>query len=281
MYEFYGRFSGQIYQDYGNHDNDISIDPEDYRACILDDPDIEGDDEMRKERILNVVTNFQLQVNRIKANDLMKWRDVMELVRREPEHLVKKNITFDEIVPGFEYWTREGRVTRMIIQKPANPEHFEVLHRWTAVIFFDEFHKQWKTCDVESLLDDDRYLVAWYALWRKWPIQYKVWEWAGRYKEVRNALKAPNYSVHFRELYMKEIRLGKMEKIPQEEFWSWQRHHLCPWDDFNLFYRDPSEIVSKDYLKLADYDIAVLGKLYKEWQKVRDLEDDRKMLRSR
>ena len=27
-----------------------------------------------------------------------------------------------------------------------------------------------------------RYLVAWYALWRKWPLQYEAWEWAGRYK---------------------------------------------------------------------------------------------------
>ena len=268
MYEFYGRFGGKIYQKYGNHDEGISIDPRDYRACIVDNPDLEPSDEMRKYRILDVVTNFQLQVN-----DLMKWEDVMEMVKREPEHLVKKNITFDDIVPGFEYWTREGRVTRMIIQKPTNEEHFDVLHRWTAIIFYDEFHKNWKTCDVESLLDDDRYLVAWYALWRKWPIQYKVWEWAGRFKEVRDAFKPPNYSDHFKSLYMKELRSGKIEKIPKEEHWMWARHHLCEWDDFNWFYRDPSKIVAKDYQKLGEYDTAELGRLYKDWLKVRALQD--------
>ena len=93
-----------------------------------------------------------------------------------PEHLVKKNLTFSKILPGFEYWTREGKLNKIIIQKPDIPEHFEDLHCWTAFIAYDGFHNNWKICDVVSLLDDDRYLVAWYALWRKWPLHYEAWE---------------------------------------------------------------------------------------------------------
>ena len=52
----------------------------------------------------------------------------------EPEHMVKKNLTFSKILPEFEYWTREGKINKIIIQKPDIPEHFEDLHHWTAFI---------------------------------------------------------------------------------------------------------------------------------------------------
>ena len=272
MAKFCDRFNGEIIQEYGRVDHGLSIHPQDKRDCIVDDPQFE-DPKERKDRLLTVVTEFLIQVKRIKVDDSTKWYRVEQMALKEPEHLVKKNITFEEIVPGFEYWTREGKITRMIIQKPVEEEHFDDLHRWTAVLFYDEFHTNWKITDVESLLDDDRYIVAWYALWRKWPIQYKVWEWAGRFKEVRNPFKAPNYSDHFKKHFMKEIEEGRVKLIPKERFWKWQRHQLCTWDDFNWFYRDPSEIVSKDYQKIGDYDSDVLGKHYKEWLKVRNMED--------
>lgn len=220
------------------------------------------------------MTEFLIQVKRIKANDLTGWDEVESMVLNEPEHLVKKNITFDEVAPGLEYWNKEGRITRMIIQKPAMKEHFDDLSQWEAVIFYDEFYTTWKITDVESLLDEDRYLVAWYALWRKWPIQYRVWEWAGRFKEVRNPFKAPNYSDHYKKYHQKEIEAGRTKLIPKEKFWKWQRFQLCVWDDFNLFHENPSEVVSKDYMKVGDYDPTVLGQLYKEWLKVRDINED-------
>ena len=41
-------------------------------------------------------------------------------------------------------------------------------------------------------------------------MQYEAWEWAGRYKEVRNALKGPNYCDYFKNLYEGEIKQGKL-----------------------------------------------------------------------
>ena len=79
-----------------------------------------------------------IQVGRIKADDSLPWGKVMEMVIEEPEH-------------------------------------FDDLHRWIVFIAYDGFHDNWKIGDVISLLDDDRYLVAWYALWRKWPLQYEAW----------------------------------------------------------------------------------------------------------
>ena len=75
---------------------------------------------------------------------------VMEMVIDEPEHLVKKNLTFSKILPGFEYWTREGKISKIIIHKPDNPEHFGDLHRWIVFIAYDGFHDNWKMCDVVS-----------------------------------------------------------------------------------------------------------------------------------
>ena len=46
--------------------------------------------------------------------------------KQEPEHLVKKNIKFEDILPDFEYWTRDGKVARMIILKPTLDEHLTI-----------------------------------------------------------------------------------------------------------------------------------------------------------
>ena len=40
-----------------------------------DDPDV------RRKRIENVVTRFLVDVGRIKANDLLTWQDVIDLVK--------------------------------------------------------------------------------------------------------------------------------------------------------------------------------------------------------
>ena len=193
MVKFYGRFGGKITQDYGNSDSVyFPVDPHDYHGCIVDF-DTKSDWKRRQHRILDVIATFLIQVGRIKADDSFHGVKLWKWLLMNQSIWSKKNLTLSKILPGFEYWTREGKINKIIIQKPDIPEHFDDLHRWTVFIVYDGFHNNWKTCDVVSLLDDDRYLVALYALWRKWPLQYGAWEWAGRYKEVRDALKGPNY----------------------------------------------------------------------------------------
>ena len=232
--KFYGRFDEPIYQDYGHHDGNLVINPRDWRATILDFGENE-DPDVRKKRIENVVTRFLVDVGRIKANDLLTWQDVIDLVKQEPEHLVKKNIKFEDILPDFEYWTRDGKVARMIILKPAFDEHFDNIYRWEVHMAYDGFVDNWRVGSVFEFLDDDRYLIAWYALWRKWPMQYKAWEWAGKFQEVRNASKGPNYCKHFKDLYMEEINSGKLILKQSDWKWSWQGYHRCMWDKFGMY----------------------------------------------
>ena len=137
MVKFYGRFGGKITQDYGNSDSIyFPVDPRDYCRCIIDFDD-KSDWKKRQHRILDLIATFLIQVQRIKADDSLPWGKVMEMVIDEPEHLDKKNLTFSKILPGFEYWTREGKVNKIIIHKPGNPEHFEDLHRWTVFIAYN------------------------------------------------------------------------------------------------------------------------------------------------
>ena len=117
---------------------------------------------MRRKRIENVVTRFLIDVGRIKANDLLTWQDVVDLVKQEPEHLDKKNIKFEDILPEFEYWTRDGKVARMIILKPTLDEHFDNIYHWEVHMAYDRFVDNWRVGSVFEFLDNDIYLIAWY-----------------------------------------------------------------------------------------------------------------------
>ena len=61
-------------------------------------------------------------------------------------------------------------------------------------------------------------------------MQYEAWEWAGRYKEVRNALKGPNYCDYFKNLYEEEINQGKLVLKEPNFMLEWQLFHHCVWD---------------------------------------------------
>ena len=265
--KFYGRFGGEIYQDHVYPDS-LPCDPRDKRSCIVDSYPGETV-EARKTRILDVVTTFLLQVKRIQANDLLSWREVTQLVLNEPEHLVVKNLTLSKVAPELEYWTREGRISKIIIKKPEEPDHFDNLNYWTVYLSYDGFHGNWKVTNVYDLLDDDRYLVAWYALWRKWPIQYKAWEWAGRSKEVRNALKGPNYCDYFKNLYNKEIEDGKLVLSTDYHLWTWQLFHICQWDDFDSYHRDPCKMISEFYKNPRSEDPEKQKRMENELERIR------------
>ena len=44
----------------------------------------------------------------------MLFRSVKDVISKEMEHNVMKNITFDMILPGFDYWSREGKLSRIV-----------------------------------------------------------------------------------------------------------------------------------------------------------------------
>ena len=125
--KFFASFPRKIVQEYGNVDIGLDIDPRDQRTNIIDPRDQE-DPEKHRLRILNVVLTFQIRVGRINQHDKdLDWKSLTNLMYTEPEHKVKKNLNFPEDVK-LNYWTREGRITKMIIRKPDKPEHFDNLH---------------------------------------------------------------------------------------------------------------------------------------------------------
>ena len=274
--KFFASFPRKIVQEYGNVDIGLDIDPRDQRTNIIDPRDQE-DPEKRRLRILNVVLTFQIRVGRINQHDKdLDWKSLSNLMYTEPEHKVKKNLNFPEDVK-LNYWTREGKITKMIIRKPDKPEHFDNLNYWTIVVAFDAFHSNWLTTTVAEFMYEDRYLIAWYALWRKWPLFYPVWEWAGRFKEVRDALITPNYCKYFKDKYMEVIESGKCELIPKERYWSWSGHHMCQWDNPKVYHTDPCPIIAQMYPipnpedEMTETEKKYWSKVITEWKEVRNL----------
>ena len=95
-------------------------------------------------------------------------------------------------------------------------------------------------------------------------MQYKAWEWAGKFQEVRNASKGPNYCKHFKDLYMEEINSGKLILDQSDWKWSWQGYHHCMWDKFGMYNIDPSKLVASMYGDPKDEDPEELALMKQE-----------------
>ena len=246
-------YDGPIIQKYGNFDHGIEISPWDRRSMIIDCAEQE-EPEARRERIWRTVATFLIRVGRLKVNDELNWTQVKDVISKEMEHNVMKNITFDMILPGFDYWSREGKLSRMVIKKPRYASNFDNLDYWRVTLFYDGYEDNEHTTTVLFAMMTDRYIIAWYALWRKWPLQYKVWEWAGRFKEVRDALTPPNSSDYFKNKHKEEEKKPTYKKIKRVPWYPWwEKVHECSWDRPACYSLDPSLEVSGCYPDFADY----------------------------
>ena len=242
-------YDGHIIQKYGNFDHGIEISPWDRRSMIIDC----AEQEKRRERIWRTVATFLIRVGRLKVNDELNWTQVKDVFSKEMEHNVMKNITFDMILPGFDYRSREGKLSRMVIKKPRYASNFDNLDYWRVTLFYDGYEDNEHTTTVPFAMMTDRYIIAWYALWRKWPLQYKVWEWAGRFKEVRDALTPPNSSDYFKKKHKEEEKKPTYKKIKREPWYPWwEKVHECSWDRPACYSLDPSLEVSGCYPDFAD-----------------------------
>ena len=97
--------------------------------------------------------------------------DLKEQIRKvklEPEDDVGVRLNLEEIIQGWDYWNDQGKVTRMAIIKPAHADDGHNLENWIVSLIYDEHQTRvWRRTVLEAMDDGDRYLVAWYALWRK------------------------------------------------------------------------------------------------------------------
>ena len=170
--------------------------------------------------------------------DTQTWSDRMEeLIYSEKVGEIRSKVDFGLLSPTLEYWTRDGKVTRMSIHRPEKLTDYNNLNHWKVFLFFDEHSEEPLIKDVGSLMYEERYLIAWYALWRKWPMEYKVWKWAAGKKEVVNPLVPPNSSFWYKSKFEEwEANVG-FRRIPRDEWLFWYPYS-DPSDEDMLFDED-------------------------------------------
>ena len=86
--------------------------------------------------------------------------------------------SLNDIYEEFDIWTAYGLLHSLTILKPADENDIDNLLEWKVCMIFNEHQEDVVDMSVAEALGDFDHIIAWYALWRKWPIQYKIWEWA-------------------------------------------------------------------------------------------------------
>ena len=104
--------------------------------------------------------------------------DIMRQVDNEDERKVEVRVDMnlkDLELP--EIWTRYGKLDMMCVIKPEREEDFGDLREWQLCMVFLSHQRSVIHYDVASAIGVFDHILAWYALWRKWPVQYTEWEW--------------------------------------------------------------------------------------------------------
>ena len=89
---------------------------------------------------------------------------------------------------------------------------------------FDYHQREPLVSNALQTMVEDRFILAWYANWRKWPLVYKEWSWAARKCEVQNPMKVPNSLASFEGKDLESTTKGETEVIPESEFKAWLGH---------------------------------------------------------
>ena len=209
----FGPFPGIVVQE-GDNERSAEL-----RLTMMEEPWLS-----KAEMVLDFLSHFPGRIPKMERWDPEKqpWEErLRSLMTIEPEEKIRSRIVFKEECPELQYWTRDGLLTRMIVMKPCTGSQLESLAEWTVVMFFDYHQKEPLVSNALQVMVEDRYILAWYANWRKWPLTYKEWSWAARKCEVQNPLKVPNSSDYFEDKYKDSISKGETEVIPESEFKTW------------------------------------------------------------
>ena len=120
----------------------------------------------------------------------------------------------------------------MAIIKPVHADDSHNVKNWVVSLIFNEHQTRvWRKTVLEVMDDGDRYLVAWYALWRKLPLQFYNWEWAARFKEVMDARKPPNSSYYYKKQWLDARDHSTVMIVPSHKKPKWDKDlDKCPWE---------------------------------------------------
>ena len=228
-------FTGEIKQQTIDGRDDMVLFPTEDKGRMIIDYDIYGreTEEEVKRRIQIAQVMFMLDVDRIKQEKGEYLKELVEKIKHEDELSIPIRVDFDKIIENWNYWTCEGRVTKMMIKKPPHLDQAYNLDNWEVIYYCDDHQaRPFRKSVLEAMDHGDRYLVAWYALSRRWPFQYKHWEWDDRFKEVTHARIAPNNSDHYRKVWLDARDHGMVNMMPRSLREKWdEEYDVCPWAD--------------------------------------------------
>ena len=161
---------------------------------------------------------------------------LLEEIQNEDERDITVRFDFEEN-PYYhfpEIWTRFGRLTKMAILKPKEIEDFNNLKKWKLVMLYPEHQKEVIEFDVADAIGQFDHIMAWYALWRKWPIQYPVWEWAIEvWKQFATLKDFTDYGFQdyyhswwlWAEIKINFVRYDKSTAVKMDDV-----KYQCPWE---------------------------------------------------
>ena len=137
-----------------------------------------------------------------RADETFKESDLLE---NKYEYWIQETdrVDLDMVSPRVVYWTSLGRVTRLKIVEPNLIEDFDDLSKWKMIIFRDYHRNYPEITDVSSFIrDNGDWLVNWYANWRKWSYQHRVWHYAADMRMVDLPPVVPEENVVVKTMYL-------------------------------------------------------------------------------
>ena len=125
----------------------------------------------------------------------------------------------DLVSPRVIYWSSKGRVTRIKITPPSDEKKLDSLKFWKVLVFHDYHQLMPSVYSADEFIKNEGcYIVFWYAVWRKWPLKYKVWEFAGDPSIVPFTQKECPTSIKQKEKYLTKYPT----KMQVTSFASWE-----------------------------------------------------------
>lgn len=192
----------------------------------------------RNFRIWKHVLEF-LEVNKRIKFDLSRESliQVLNRVEKEDERNIQVRLTMAEFWGETEVWTTWGKLTKMAVMKPKKMEDCYDLRKWKLLMIYKEHQKGVIELSVSSALGELDHILAWYALWRRWPLHYSCWEWACNIP-LRDVVEPTRmaeigYSTTYKRYwsYVEEVQGSGYPMVDNDIDWSGE--HICVWEHRN------------------------------------------------
>ena len=190
----------------------------------------------RKIRLWKLLFSFLTSLGRIGddtgAGEVI-FHTMVKKVLEEDYSRVPVKVTLADISEELEIWIQYGKLTRMAIFKPERRENFNNLLYWKLCMIFDHHQAEVIEIPVALALRQFDHVIAWYALWRCWPVYYQIWEWVGNLPDVGNieVLQELGNSQEYKEKWQcVHNQIGSMYPLVDNRV-DWSRNHVCCWQE--------------------------------------------------